>query len=102
MAANLYTYQASNVRRTWLLFIVFFLVFGALGYAISAYYGDPSYLIFAFIFSVIYSFISYYASGRISLSLAKTQEIQKSDNPILWNVVENLTIAAGLPMPKLY
>lgn len=99
---NLYTLQASNVRRTWLLFIVFFIVFGALGFAISAYYGDPSYLIFALIFAVVYSLISYYSSASIALSLARAKEIQKSDNPELWNLVENLTIAAGLPMPKLY
>jgi len=102
MAANLYTLQASNVRRTWLLFIVFFLVVGALGYAISAYYGDPSFLIFAIIFSVVYSFISYYSSASIALSLARAKQIQKSDNPMLWNIVENLCITAGLPMPKLY
>jgi len=100
--ANLYTLQSSNIRRTWLLFIVFFLVFGALGWAISAYYSDPSFLIFALIFSVVYSFISYYSSASIALSLARAKEIQKSDNPVLWNLVENLTIAAGLPMPKLY
>ena len=100
--ANLYTYQASNIRRTWILFIVFFLVFAALGYSISAYYGDPSYLIFAIIFSIVYSFISYYSSASIALSLARAQEIQKSDNPMLWNIVENLAITAGLPMPKLY
>lgn len=102
MAANLYTYQSSNIRRTWLLFIVFFIVFGALGYAISGYYGDPGYLLFALIFSVVYSFISYYSSAGIALSLARAKEIQKADNPMLYNIVENLTITAGLPMPKLY
>ena len=102
MAVNLYTLQSSNVRRTWLLFVVFFLVFGALGYAISAYYGDPSYLIFALIFAIVYSFISYYSSAGIALSLAKAKPVTKADNPMLYNLVENLTIAAGLPMPKLY
>lgn len=100
--ANLYTLQSSNVRRTWLLFIVFFVVVIALGYFISAYYGDPSFLIFAVIFSVVYSFISYYSSASIALGLARAKEIQKSDNPMLWNIVENLAITAGLPMPKLY
>ena len=100
--ANLYTYQSSNVRRTWLLFIVFFLVLGAIGYAISAYYGDPSFLMFAVIFSIIYSFISYYSSASIALSLARAVPIERNDNPTLYNIVENLTITAGLPMPKLY
>ena len=62
----------------------------------------PSFLIFVAIFCVVYSFISYYASAKIALSLARAQEIQKSDNPDLWNIVENLSITAGLPMPKLY
>jgi heat shock protein HtpX len=102
MAANLYTLQSSNVRRTWLLFVVFFLVVGALGYAISMYYGDPSFFIFALIFSVVYAFISYYSSASIALSLAKAKPVTKADNPMLYNLVENLTITAGLPMPKLY
>jgi heat shock protein HtpX len=81
---------------------VFFIVVTALGYAISAYYGDPSFLIFAVIFSIVYSFISYYSSAKIALSLARAKPVTKADNPMLYNVVENLTITAGLPMPKLY
>ncbi len=100
--ANLYQYQSSNIRRTWLLFIVFFAVVIGIGYIFSMAYGDPSFMIFAAIFSIVYSFISYYSSASIALSLARAQEIQKSDNPDLWNIVENLSITAGLPMPKLY
>jgi heat shock protein HtpX len=59
-------------------------------------------MIFAAVFVIIYSLISYYASAKIALSMAKAQEIQKSDNPTLWNIVENLAITSGLPMPKLY
>ena len=84
------------------MFIVFFLVVGAIGYVISMYYGDPSFLIFAVIFSVVYSFISYYSSASIALSLARAVPIEKSDNPLYWDVVENLCIADGLPMPKIY
>ena len=99
---NLYAYQAQNVRRTWLLFAVFFVVVMGLGYVFTMAYGDPSFIMFAGIFSIAYSLISYYASASIALSLARAKEIEKSDNPELWNVVENLSITAGLPMPKLY
>jgi heat shock protein HtpX len=99
---NLYQYQSANIHRTWLLFIIFFVVILGIGYVFSQVYGDPSFIIFAGIFSIAYSLISYFASAKIALSLARAQEIQKSDNPMLWNIVENLTIAAGLPMPKLY
>ncbi len=99
---NLYTYQSANIRRTWILFVVFFVVVVGIGYVFSQAYGDPSFIIFAIIFSVVYSFISYYSSASIALSMARAKEIQKNDNPMLWNVVENLAIASGLPMPKLY
>lgn len=99
---NLYTYQASNIHRTWLLFIVFFAVVVGIGWIFSYVYGDYSFLIFAVIFSVIYSFISYYSSAKIALSMAHAVEIEKKDNPMLWNTVENLCIGSGLPMPKLY
>src|ERR1700735_3393803 len=99
---NLYDYQSSNVHRTWIMFVVFFAVVIAIGYVFSEAYGDPSFIIFAVIFSVVYSFISYWWSAGIALKMAKAQEIQKADNPMLWNLVENLCIADGLPMPKLY
>lgn len=100
--ANLYTYQSANIRRTWMLFVVFFAVVGGIGYVFSQAYGDPSFFIFAIVFSIGYSFISYWFSADIALKLARAEEIQKQDNPVLWNVVENLCIASGLPMPKLY
>jgi len=84
------------------MFLVFFVVIIGLGYVFTEAYGDPSFVIFAAIFTIGYSLISYFASAKIALSLARAQEIQKQDNPTLWNVVENLCIADGLPMPKLY
>ena len=84
------------------MFIVFFIVVAGIAYVFAATYNDPSILIFALIFSVVYALISYYSSAKIALSLAKATPIQKSDNPELYNIVENLCITAGLPMPKVY
>jgi heat shock protein HtpX len=84
------------------MFFVFFIVVLAIGYVFTRAYGDPSFLIFAGLFSIIYSCISYYASASIALSLARAQLIEKHDNPLLWNVVENLCITDGIPMPKVY
>lgn len=100
--ASLYTYQSSNVRRTWALFIVFFAVVVALGYIFSKAYGTPDFLVFAIVFSIVYSLISYYSSASIALVLARAQPVTKADNPTLYNIVENLCITSGLPMPKLY
>ena len=99
---NLYQLQSANIRRTWILFLVFFAVVVGIGYVFSQAYGDPSFLFFAVIFTIIYSSISYFSSASIALALARAKQIQKSDNPQLYNIVENLCITDGLPMPKLY
>lgn len=65
-------------------------------------YNDPSLLFFAAIFSVVYGFIGYFGSAGIALSLARATPIQKSQSPELYNLVENLAITAGIPMPKVY
>jgi len=84
------------------LFAVFFVVVVGIGYIFSEAYGDPSFLFIAVVFTVVYSLISYFSSAKIALALARAKQIQKSDNPQLYNIVENLCIADGLPMPKLY
>lgn len=85
-----------------MLFIVFFIVVVGLGWVFSNAYNDYSILAFAIIFSVVYSFISYWLSASIALSLARAVPIQRKDNPQLYNIVENLCIASGLPTPKIY
>jgi heat shock protein HtpX len=100
--ANLYSYQSANIRRTWILFILFFAVVIGVGYVFSLAYDDPSLVVFAGIFSVVYALISYFGSAGIALSLARATPIEKSQSPELYNIVENLCITAGLPMPKIY
>lgn len=100
--ASLYNYQSANIRRTWVLFIIFFAVVLGVGYVFSQIYNDPSLVVFAAIFSIVYSLISYFGSAGIALSLARAVPIQKSDSPELYNIVENLAITAGLPLPKIY
>lgn len=100
--ANLYNYQSANIRRTWMLFIVFFVVVVGAGYVFSMVYEDPSFLFFAGIFSIVYALVGYFGSAGIALSLARAVPIEKKDNPELYNIVENLSITAGIPMPKVY
>ncbi len=100
--ANLYAYQEANVRRTWMLFGVFFVIVLGLGYIFTMAYGTPDFFIFAAVFSVVYALVSYHFSASIALSLAGARPMKKEDNPELYNLVENLSIETGLPMPKLY
>lgn len=100
--ASLYSYQESNIRRTWVLFSAFLVVVIGLGWTFSYIYGNNSILIFAVCFSVLMSLLSYWSSDKIALSLARAVPVKKKDNPALYNLVENLCIAAGLPAPKIY
>jgi len=45
---------------------------------------------------------SYYYSDKIVLATSGAKPIQKSDNPELFRIIENLCIGDGLPMPKIY
>lgn len=100
--ATLYTQVDKNVAKTWIL-ITFFLVFIiGLGYIFSYNLNNPGILWFAVIFSSSMSFISYWYSDKIALSISRAREVKHEENPDLFHIVENLCITAGLPMPKIY
>jgi heat shock protein HtpX len=52
--------------------------------------------------AVLYALFQYYVASSQALSLAGAVPIQKADNPRLWNIVENLSITTGTPMPAVY
>jgi len=100
--ANLYAHAESNIRKTWLYLTGFFLFVIALGWVVS--YILESYLIFiiAVVLSVVMSVGSYWFSDKMVLAISRAKPIEKRDNPELYRIVENLSITAGLPMPRLY
>lgn len=100
--ATLYTQQRANTQRTWLLMAVFLSLVIALGWMISFYYNNQAILYIAIIFSLVMNFASYWWSDKIVLSLAGARPAKHDDNMELYHLVENLSITAGLPMPKLY
>src|SRR5918992_96162 len=95
-------------RRNSLLLITAFLAFVAVfGYVIGwAWIGDPRGAIFglvlAFVVGTISGLVTYYGGGRMVLAASPAKEITHDDAPVLFNVVEEMAIAAGLPMPKVY
>jgi heat shock protein HtpX len=56
----------------------------------------------AFIFAVILNFGSYWFSDKIVLKMYKAQEVSESSAPDLYNIVRNLALIAGLPMPRIF
>jgi len=100
--ATLYTHQGQNVRKTWMLMSIFFIIVIGLGYVFSQVYGNPNILyIFVFI-SIVMNIVSYWYSDKIALSLAKAHVATREQYFDFYTIVENLAITAGLPMPRIY
>ena len=100
--STIYTEKDKNITSTWMLMAAFLAVIVALGYFISNYYNSPGILYFAIIFSVAMNIISYWFSDKIVLSVSGAKEAKHDEYIDLYHIVENLSITAGLPMPKLY
>ena len=99
----MYNQIASNIRRSYLLIFLFILVIAGIGYVFSLYteFGEWTVLA-AVMFAVVMSWGSYYYSDRIVLSMSGAAPVTKQDEPHLWNAVEGLALAAGIPVPRLY
>ncbi|MBI5399505.1 M48 family metallopeptidase [Candidatus Saganbacteria bacterium] len=81
-------------------FILFIALFG---WVLGLTQRDPyNFLFVALAFASVSALTSYYFSDKMVLAISGAKEIQKSDNPQLYNIVDNLCIAAGLPSPKVY
>ena len=102
MSASIYTHQDKNILKTWLLLTSFFVLVIALGWFISIYFESPGILYFAVFFAIFMNIFSYWFSDKIVLKLHKAKLVTREEYFDLWNATENLSIAAGLPMPKLY
>lgn len=100
----MYSDIAANKRKTVVIMAVFVALVGLIGWVFSNYLGggQPSIFYGTLIGSVIYALFTYYAGAKMALAVNGAKQIQKSDNPRLWRIVENLSITDGLPMPKVY
>lgn len=99
----MYSQIAANKRKTILVMAVFVAFVALIDWIFSRIFSaQPTVFIGVMIGSLIYTIITYYAGARMALAVNGAREIQKSDNPRLWNIVENLAITDGLPMPRVF
>lgn len=100
--ATLYSHADSNIRKTVFLMFTFFLVVTGIGWAFSYVMNAPEILWIAVLFAVGMNVGSYWFSDKVVLSMTGAKPVSQAEYPELWNIVENLSITAGLPMPKVY
>lgn len=98
----MYSAIAANKRNTVIIIGGFVVLLGALAIWWGQASGNGSSALLIIAFVLLYATIQYFAAGRLAIALSGAVEIQKSDNPRLWRIVENLSITQGLPMPKVY
>ncbi|MET0933755.1 MAG: M48 family metalloprotease [Mycetocola sp.] len=91
-----------NKVNTVVIILVFLLIIGGLGALAGAIYNSPTITIFTLVGATLYALFQYFFASSQTLAVSGGREIQKSDNPRLYRVVENLAITTGMPMPKVY
>ena len=103
--ASIYTQIDQNKRGTLLIIAAFIGVIAAIGWFLGEFYFEGSGLFFigiALIFSSVSGFVSYYNSDKMVLAISGAHEVAPTENEYLHNLVENISIASGLPKPKVF
>lgn len=98
----MYKQIAENKRRTIFIMMGFVLMVGVIAALFAWAYGDAGIAVWTIIVAIIYAVVQYFASGSLAMAMSGAKEIEKKENPRLYNIVENLSITTGLPMPKVY
>lgn len=99
---SLYNQSAHNIRLTWIYITLFFVIVIAVGYVFAGVFQNSLILYIAVGFSIITSVLSYWFSDRIVLKMNNARELSLEDGREIYRIVENLCIASGMPMPKVY
>jgi len=98
---------ARNKRDSWFLMVIIVLILLALGFVIgtavySDYTGGLGLLGGFGVVAGLWSLIGYYGGAGMALAVSGAKEVTHEQEPQLWNVVEEMSVASGLPMPKVY
>ncbi|MEM0231249.1 MAG: M48 family metallopeptidase [Candidatus Woesearchaeota archaeon] len=100
---NVYDRISANRRSSVMLIILFLLIIWSLGYFFDIIFGFGSVaIVIATIFALISISISYFIGDQLVLAIHRAVPASKKDNAQLLNIVEELSIAAGIPKPKVY
>ena len=98
----MYKQIAENKRRTVYIIIGFVVLVGAIAALVAWFYNDVWIAVWTTLIAIVYAVFQYFAASSIAMAMTGAKQIEKKDNPRLYNIVENLSITTGLPMPKVY
>ena len=98
----MYKQIAENKRKTIYIIVGFVILIGAIAGVFAYFYRDPWIAVWTMVAGIVYAVFQYYTASATTMLMTGAKEITKKDTPRLYNVVENLSITTGLPMPKVY
>ncbi|HEU4758125.1 MAG TPA: M48 family metalloprotease [Agromyces sp.] len=99
----MYRAIARNKRNTVFTILLFLAIVGGLGYLASVIYGDLTIVVVTLVIATAYALFQYYTADRQALSMSGAVELRSvTDHPRLWRTVENLSIATGTTMPRVF
>ena len=99
----MYDQISSNKRRSFLLIAGFVLLVALVGVAVNQLIGyGPIGIVIAVLFAGATAFVSYWKSDAIALAVSRAEPADPQTYRRLYNLVEGLCIAGGLPQPKIY
>lgn len=98
----MYSAIAANKRNTVIIMAVFVGIVGAIGWVFGYLNGNTSIALGVIIVAAIYALVQYFLASKLAVMTTGAQEIQRTDNPRFYRIVENLAITTGSPMPKVY
>ena len=100
---NLYQQISSNKRKTWVLMLGFIIFITVVAYIIGEFWLGETTIVIPFIFiSLVINLFAYYLSDKTALALAGAHEVGIEEERQYFQLVHNLTIATGMPMPSLH
>jgi heat shock protein HtpX len=101
-----YEQIAANKRKTVLLIFGAIVLLGAVGYVLGLWYGGSGSGVYGLVGAVALAFVlslgSFFGGDRLVLASTRAREVTPQEQPRLHNIVEGLSIAAGIPKPRVY
>lgn len=98
---------ARNKRASWFLMAMVMVILLVLGFVIGIaywgdYYGGLGLLGVFGVVAIVWSLIGYFVGAGMALAVSGAKEVTHDREPQLWNIVEEMSIAAGEPMPRVF
>jgi heat shock protein HtpX len=99
---NAVAQRAANITKTFILFVGFSVLLVAVGFVLSNVYGSNGILFAAIGITLVMTAVSYFFSDKIALRASGAKPVTQSEAPELYAMVQRLSSAAQIPMPRLY